>query len=597
MITKKTIKLFGVAGAGKTTKCVEHIKSFIKDGYDIEDICFTTYTKAGIRSILDKLKQHYITIDEKKNNFRTINSLTWRLSGFEPTVIVHKSEQRVFFESINIKTESEDEQSKSEMDIILALYDRILNSEGMSLNKIDDNTVMDYINYFWIEYNVSGDIDKSQILSALIEYNKWKDRNNKKSYVDSIIYCIENKIDIPNKILIVDEAQDLSKAQTMLVDLWSKEFERDLFIIAGDDDQTVHEWNGATPNYLINYENNNMEKEILEYSYRLPKNISEFCNNILNTILYREEKIITSDKQEGIIDYLYFDDMQFLKFFLKLEADIKNKGKTMYLLFRTRRIMNQIQDLLFNQTDIAYGVLGDKEQSKWSSKFITLCNALNKIRSGKDLNIFEIEALFSVLPTDSCLVYGAKSKIKKMEDKNQIIKNIDLLNMTKLWSAQRTLEEYSAGKLGLDIKNEMINYIKYKGGSDDIKIIKQNENYQNKLRNVNNIFVYSKDDDGRLGFVHNIELGTYHSSKGLEADNVVVFLGTSYFFKDIDDSERRCFYVACSRAKENLYFISSYNMDTNVHKDFLEVEFEVMINKTYPNNCYTNYMLQNINKH
>ena len=71
MSVQKTILLFGVAGSGKTTKCLDLIKDFISKGYAIDDICFTTYTKAGIASIKEKLEEANIFLPEE-NYFNTL---------------------------------------------------------------------------------------------------------------------------------------------------------------------------------------------------------------------------------------------------------------------------------------------------------------------------------------------------------------------------------------------------------------------------------------------------------------------------------------------------------------------------------------------
>ena len=60
-----------------------------------------------------------------------------------------------------------------------------------------------------------------------------------------------------------------------------------------------------------------------------------------------------------------------------------------------------------------------------------------------------------------------------------------------------------------------------------------------------------------------ITISTIHGVKGGEADNVILFMDvTRTVYKqlyDIEDSELRCLYVACTRAKSNLHIIHSDN--------------------------------------
>ena len=66
--------------------------------------------------------------------------------------------------------------------------------------------------------------------------------------------------------------------------------------------------------------------------------------------------------------------------------------------------------------------------------------------------------------------------------------------------------------------------------------------------------------NGELDKTTNIEITTIHSSKGREADNMIVLpdmTPVSYHVLQKDpDNEHRVFYVAATRAKENLYIHS-----------------------------------------
>jgi superfamily I DNA/RNA helicase len=54
---------------------------------------------------------------------------------------------------------------------------------------------------------------------------------------------IDDGVSIPFKVLMVDEAQDLTPLQWDLVVKLARAVDR--VYIAGDDDQAIYEWNGA----------------------------------------------------------------------------------------------------------------------------------------------------------------------------------------------------------------------------------------------------------------------------------------------------------------------------------------------------------------
>lgn len=77
---------------------------------------------------------------------------------------------------------------------------------------------------------------------------------------------------------------------------------------------------------------------------------------------------------------------------------------------------------------------------------------------------------------------------------------------------------------------------------------------------VPNTFLYTIDDFQQKMKPNHLVISTFHKSKGLEWDTVfIVGLDDKYFPCDIQqiEEERRLFFVAATRAKNNLYFIIS----------------------------------------
>jgi len=591
MITKGAIKIYGVAGSGKTTLCMKILEELFGLDTDLDDkiktkiresniqdlkeneFVFTSFSRAAISSIKNKirLKSSLHFPDGRDSPFKTLNQLTWKLSGFDPGDIMSKKDKEEFFRKNHISFD-EDEEEMSEGEIIVDFYSNLLDFYARPLEEIDDKEMIIYFNTFYIKKNYSV-IDKMSVdflIYSIKKYNNWKKEHNKKDYIDSIIYVLKNKIDVPVRVLIVDEAQDLSYSQTKLIDLWIKEYDKEFFVISGDDDQAVHEWRGATPEYLIEFDCENLYEHILDVSYRLPKNVAIFCNHILKTITYRKRKFITSHKSFGNIKYHTNVNLFNLN---KILEKYYNPDSRTYLLFRTNKLLNEVANYLFRESDIVFGIINSNTQ-RWSLKFISISNALNKLQQGKNLTKTEIMYLFDTLPTRTCLEHGVKTNIENSDRLEYTAKEV--LSMTKLWKPQKTLInlEETQQDFNKKIKERILKYINYYGNpKDNEKIIEKNELYRRKLERINKIIGISYIDEQRIEY--NVELSTFHRSKGLEADNVFVFLGTSEYFSTIDDSERRCFYVACSRTKQNLIFVNSFSGD----KTYLEREFSLIILK------------------
>lgn len=576
MITKKSIKLFGVPGSGKTTQCLNYIKALIADGYSIKDICFTTFTTAGLRSIREKLLADGIDIEEVKDHyFKTIHSLTWDISCFDPSMIPSIKEKRDFFKNIGIGTNVRADGNSSEMVDVMSLFNRIGAMTGKRIIEFSKDAIKDIL--LPIFENADDPTLLQKYVIALVEYAAWLESVNKKEYIDALIHVYRNKIDIPCKILFVDEAQDLNFIQSEIIDLWTKTFDREIFIIAGDDDQAVYEFQGANPRYLIDYHSDLMEKKILSKSYRLPRNIAAFCNEVSKRLKYREEKIIEGLPHDGIIKYVHPGWNDFSTFFM--DAFRENQLKGFKLLFRTNKMKREIAKVLFDETNIPFAYLAERDdfESFWSNKFMLSCNALNKIDGVEDLHIEEVKALLSIIPSKECLKHGAKKFFNEYVHSGVSVS--EFLAWTKLWQPQREL--FTPITSAINIKDQIISYLRYVRG-DDIESIRKNEMYQNKFKRIKKCYSFEMER-GLPKFKKRVELGTYHASKGLEAQIVIVFLATSYRFREINDEEIHCFYTASSRPKEQLWFIGSGGVNTGRGQHFLEDEFSDLIQEFVTN--------------
>lgn len=575
MITKQCIKLFGVPGSGKTTECLEYIKKFIAQGYHISDICFTTYTRAGIQSIKDKLSAEKITIF-KDDNFRTLNSLTWRMCELSKENFLDDKERDAFLRNINITSDSDNGNGESDAELLMGVYDMVSNMSLTPVQKMDDECLYRLVIRAISDKNIT--MNPRCITIALRRYVAWKSENDKYDYVDSILLVLDKEIDIGERILIVDEAQDLTALQGALIDFWTRKMEREIFIIAGDDLQTVHEWRGADNKYFLNYSNDNMVTVILEHTHRIPQNIAALANDVAGMVRVKHDKKIISDIPDGMIIYSpSASEKQVIN-----AIETVRTGESLFMLFRTNRFLNYMSDVISKNLDISYSILGGRKTKKSTNNFLVLNNALNRIVLNEPLHVFEALEIIDCLILKEFMERGLKSRLEKM-DRFETIQCEEFLLGTKKWKPLHDKGlEHIAGLMidRKDIKKDIVNHLllkKYIISKD----IFYEQGIRNKLLSNNKIFEF-RIDDKMIKFNTNVFLGTYHGSKGLEADNVMVFLGSVKTFKDIDDSEKRVFYTAITRARKNLALIgaNSFSDSNDIPKGkYIEDYFKVPILK------------------
>tara|TARA_R100000149_G_scaffold65838_2_gene41703 strand:- start:756 stop:1862 length:1107 start_codon:yes stop_codon:yes gene_type:complete len=131
----------------------------------------------------------------------------------------------------------------------------------------------------------------------MYESEPGKFKNDRLDFTDMVQKYIDVGLPIPFKILMVDEAQDLTPLQwDMVVKL---ALNSDKVYLAGDDDQAIYEWNGADVTFFQTFPGT---VKILQKSRRLNKKVHFFSKCLLNGMEgHRIEKEFTSNGEDGEI--------------------------------------------------------------------------------------------------------------------------------------------------------------------------------------------------------------------------------------------------------------------------------------------------------
>ena len=80
---------------------------------------------------------------------------------------------------------------------------------------------------------------------------QYKQENGLLDFTDLIETCLRDVSTAPRNpsVIFADEAQDLNRMQLSLIRKWGERAE--YFIVAGDDDQTIYSFTGATPEAIL----------------------------------------------------------------------------------------------------------------------------------------------------------------------------------------------------------------------------------------------------------------------------------------------------------------------------------------------------------
>lgn len=121
-------------------------------------------------------------------------------------------------------------------------------------------------------------------------WEEWKSERNYVDFTDLIEWCLENTDHAPGnpRVGFFDEVQDFTPLELSLVRKWGRAM--DTFICAGDDDQCIYSFTGATPEAFLDPPVGADQKRVLRRSYRVPRAVHTLAEHWVSRLGRREPK-------------------------------------------------------------------------------------------------------------------------------------------------------------------------------------------------------------------------------------------------------------------------------------------------------------------
>lgn len=193
-------------------------------------------------------------------------------------------------------------------------------------------------------------IPKNLWLPGVIDFARaWEHFKHQTGYLDFqdlIETAGENFFPPKNAMIgVFDEVQDFTPSQLKLIRGWAKQMH--WIMMAGDDDQTLYSFTGATPDAFLNPPVPDENKRILRQSYRVPAKAMRLANNIIHKVSLREPKEYKPREEEGRIygsDATWKKPDQLLptiKGYLREERSVMVLATCSYILAPTIRMFRE----------------------------------------------------------------------------------------------------------------------------------------------------------------------------------------------------------------------------------------------------------------
>jgi len=267
--------ILGGPGAGKTTRLLEVMDEELSRGLKPHLIAFVSFTKKAVNEACQRAALKFKLKEKDFLFFRTLHSLCYRQLGIKRDQVIRTEHLKEIGDLLGIpiigKMIIDDDSGMRDGDKMLFI-DNLARNIGQDLKDVWHQTDWD-LSWHMVELF-------SKTLRA------YKQKRGLIDFTDMLQNFVKDGGDIGVEATIIDEAQDLTPLQWQVVDIAFAKAKR--LYIAGDDDQAIYEWSGADINRFLELGEN--EREILPYSYRLPKMIFNEAMALTKRIDKRYEK-------------------------------------------------------------------------------------------------------------------------------------------------------------------------------------------------------------------------------------------------------------------------------------------------------------------
>lgn len=578
------------AGSGKSTTLVGRVQRLIETGVTEEDISVTSFSNDSATDLKNKLQK----IGIKKATMGTFHSMCEKILIKEG---VNTINNKVTFQVD---------------DILNNTYKKINhNNKNLTKGQLKDikgfigyqkNNMITYEDTFFEKESKFSEYELRILFEA---YEVGKRKKGLYDWDDELIECYKLLLKNPNKYtykyILVDEAQDNNIVQNELIKLLCPS--QNIMVI-GDYRQAIYKFRGADPSLFMNFNKEFLNAKIfnLDYNYRSAKNIVNNANNFIkkyygNYKFYSDS--IPSNKNNGTVDAItnYDKKEESINIVNKIEQALIDgiKPNDIAVLYRNNSNSFEIEKELKNR-NISY-FINSEDGNFFNRKEINcIMNMLKLIENPHDNSAFRILLETRMYPityikkdvhndieyksasSNSGMSYYEASEYIKTERP----KDAESLRKFRSIIYDLILQHKNGMKLSKLIDNiimllKMNIYIEtnYEGEKVEERleslIVLKSFIRDNTLESFLK-FVYGSNKSNKKCTKDDIQLMTIHKSKGLEFKNVyIVGVQDGKFpserVKDITE-EARLFYVATTRAKENLTISQIYEGNQFVEEYF-----------------------------
>ena len=599
------VMIVSCPGSGKTTTLIRRIHHMIEEHISPTEILMVTFSRAAAMEMRDKYIKFFGT--NPGISFQTIHSLCFNLLLKEGR---YKKEDVL--------------QENDKMDYLVNILRTYPQAEGdlWELAKtVATNITSIKNNYVEMVNFQPNELDKELFVSIYYKYEQWKEEMNRIDFDDMLTACkkmfeksdaIREKWSNHFRYIQCDEYQDTNMIQRDILYMLAGR-NRNLCVV-GDDDQSIYRFRGARPEIMLHFMDDfpDAKKIMMGINYRSAGEIVEKSAKIIekNKIRYGK-RFISQRGLDGTAGYTEYiraankqDEMERVINIIRKKHEEGTEYNEMAILFRTNHqavlpvsslssadipfyavdsVKCIYDNWIFNDirtyTELSCGMYDDEKDMH--KKILSVLNKPNRYLNPDDFTDVE----FSKSGFHEAIYPMFKATYWKYQ---QALEEVD--TWIRLFGPSEILEtdhpsiifERIRGPRSIHFDKHIRDMAKFRHMDPD-DYFEELAELQEDAKRFDTIKEWFEHADWMSRFIkeesmkknpEGVILATMHKSKGLEW-NIVFIIdcndGVTPHKNSLEgqslEEERRLFYVAMTRAKNELYCINSNKAESAFIKE------------------------------
>lgn len=328
MNTNNTITLFGPPGTGKTHRLLQCVDLQMQKDTLPRKIAYLAFTRKAADEAQDRVRTQHNLPRSAFPYFRTIHSFAFRQLSVQREQVVGPKELQEFGREYSVEISGYYDAQDDDLTNKRAGYlkgDRIMFIDGLA--RVTGRDVAEIM----MALEFDEELSSREVRAVAEAYRKWKAAHQFMDYTDMLEQFIEIGQVPELDVVIIDEAQDLSRLQWKVIEKITANAR--LVYLAGDDDQAIYRWAGADVDRFIDIPGTS---RVLDQSYRVPAAVQSRASDVVGRIRHRRLKEWSSRPEQGEVSNI--GSIPYL------EREIMNGGEWL-ILARNKKFLRDWQSL------------------------------------------------------------------------------------------------------------------------------------------------------------------------------------------------------------------------------------------------------------